>query len=43
MQAQTIKVVSLGKDRARCLDSRDVGRNMNRRVPLEIARSARTI
>jgi peptidoglycan-associated lipoprotein len=31
-----IKVVSLGKDGALCLDSSDVCRNMNRRVHLEI-------
>jgi peptidoglycan-associated lipoprotein len=33
---QAIKVVSLGKDGALCLDSSDVCRNMNRRVHLEI-------
>lgn len=33
---QAIKVVSLGKDRALCLDNSDVCRNMNRRVHLEI-------
>jgi len=33
---QIIKVVSLGKDGALCLDSSDVCRNMNRRVHLEI-------
>ena len=33
---QVIKVVSLGKDGALCLDSSDVCRNMNRRVHLEI-------
>jgi outer membrane protein OmpA-like peptidoglycan-associated protein len=33
-----IKVVSLGKDGALCLDSSDVCRNMNRRVHLEIRR-----
>ena len=33
---QQIKVVSLGKDGALCLDSSDVCRNMNRRVHLEI-------
>ena len=31
-----IKVVSLGKDGALCLDSSDVCRNMNRRVHLEV-------
>ena len=33
---QVIKVVSLGKEGALCLDSSDVCRNMNRRVHLEI-------
>lgn len=33
---QAIKVVSLGKDGALCLDNSDVCRNMNRRVHLEI-------
>jgi peptidoglycan-associated lipoprotein len=33
---QVIKVVSLGKDGALCLDNSDVCRNMNRRVHLEI-------
>ncbi len=33
---QTIKVVSLGKEGALCLDNSDVCRNMNRRVHLEI-------
>ena len=33
---QVIKVVSLGKECALCLDSSDVCRNMNRRVHLEI-------
>jgi len=33
---QAIKVVSLGKDGALCLDSSDVCRNMNRRVHLEM-------
>lgn len=33
---QVIKVVSLGKDGALCLDSSDVCHNMNRRVHLEI-------
>ena len=33
---QTIKVVSLGKDGALCLDNSDVCRNMSRRVHLEI-------
>ena len=33
---QAIKVVSLGKDGALCLDSSDVCRNINRRVHLEI-------
>jgi len=36
VSAQVIKVVSLGKDGALCLDSSDVCRNMNRRVHLEI-------
>ena len=33
---QVIKVVSLGKEGALCLDSSDICRNMNRRVHLEI-------
>ena len=33
---QVIKVVSLGKEGALCLDNSDVCRNMNRRVHLEI-------
>jgi peptidoglycan-associated lipoprotein len=33
---QVIKVVSLGKDGALCIDNSDVCRNMNRRVHLEI-------
>ena len=33
---QVIKIVSLGKEGALCLDSSDVCRNMNRRVHLEI-------
>lgn len=33
---QAIKVMSLGKDGALCLDSSDVCRNMNRRVHLEV-------
>jgi peptidoglycan-associated lipoprotein len=35
---QAIKVVSLGKDGALCLDNSDVCRNMNRRVHLEISK-----
>ena len=36
VSGQVIKVVSLGKDGALCLDNSDVCRNMNRRVHLEI-------